>query len=114
MTRLDGADRAQVDVVFVTTAPARDKVSALKGYLAHYDPGFIGLTGPLSRIVTLGKALGVYIEKGRKLPSGGYDVTHATLVLGMDQNDRVPVVWTQDTSPAQFADDIHQLLQDPR
>jgi hypothetical protein len=31
-------------------------------------------------------------------------------VLGIDGNDQVPIVWTQGTSAAQFASDIHQLL----
>ena len=31
-------------------------------------------------------------------------------MLGIDGNDQVPIVWTQGTSAAQFASDIHQLL----
>ena len=82
----------------------------LRNYLDHFDPGFVGLTGDLATIVGVGKSLAVAVEHGAKLPSGGYDVTHGTPVLGIDGNDQVPIVWTQGTSAAQFASDIHQLL----
>ncbi len=110
MTRLDEADRDQVDVVFVTTDPARDDAAALRDYLDRFDPAFIGLTGPLPRIIDIGKDLAVAVEHGDKLPSGGYDVTHGTAVLGIDGDDRVPIVWTQDTSATEYAADVHQLL----
>ena len=110
MTRLDDADREQVDVVFVTTDPARDDETVLRGYLDHFDPAFLGLTGPLETIVDIGNALAIAVEQGEKLPSGGYDVTHGTSVLGIDSDDEVPIVWTQGTSATQFASDVHQLL----
>jgi protein SCO1/2 len=110
MTRLDDQDRKQVDVVFVTTDPARDTEQVLRDYLDHFDPGFVGLTGDLTTIVDVGNSLAIAVEHGAKLPSGGYDVTHGTSVLGIDGNDQVPIVWTQGTSAAQFASDIHQLL----
>lgn len=111
LTRLDEEDRAAVDVVFVTTDPARDTGSVLRTYLDRYEPSFIGLTGDLSTIVEVAKPLAVYVSDGEKLPSGGYDLnTHSTQVTGIDSDDVVPVLWTMDTSTEQFADDIHTLL----
>jgi protein SCO1/2 len=112
LTRLDAADRERVEVAFVTTDPARDTGPVLRGYLDHFDPEFVGLTGDLDRIVDLGKPLAVAVEKGKKLPSGGYDVVHSTHVSGIGSDDRVSIVWTQGTSAADFASDIHQLLQE--
>ena len=110
MTRLSASDRSRVDVVFVTTDPARDDTGVLKRYLAHYDPGFVGVTGPLSRIVAIGRDLGVGISKGPRLPSGGYDVTHGAYVFALDGHDKVPYYWRDDTSPAQYAADLHHLI----
>ena len=110
MTRLDEADREQVEVVFVTTDPARDDTVVLRDYLDRFDPSFVGLTGELETIVELGEPLAVFVEKGDKLPTGGYDVSHSTQVTAIDSRNRVPVVWTQGTSAAEFADDIHTLL----
>jgi len=110
LTRLDDADRDEVDVVFVTTDPARDDEQALREYLDRFDPGFRGLTGDLDTIAEIGTTLGVAVEKGEKLPSGGYEVTHGTQVIGVDSDDSAPIVWLQDTSAAEFAADVHLLL----
>jgi protein SCO1/2 len=111
LTRLDEADRERVDVAFVTTDPARDTARVLRDYLDSFDPGFIGLTGDLDTIVRTGKPLAVAVEQGEKLPSGGYEVTHSTHVVGIGADDRASIVWTQSTSAADFASDIHHLLQ---
>jgi protein SCO1/2 len=92
--------------------PARDDAGTLRTYLDRFDPSFTGLTGDLETIVEVGKPLAVAVEKGEKLPSGGYDVTHGTQVTAINGDDRVPLVWTQGTSSAQLAEDIHRLLQD--
>jgi protein SCO1/2 len=112
LTRLDEADREQVDVVFVTTDPARDDEQVLRTYLDRFDPSFVGLTGRLDAITDIGGEVGVAVEEGEKLPSGGYEVTHSTQVLGVDGNDQVPIVWTEGTSASEFASDIHTLLGD--
>ncbi|WP_051552223.1 SCO family protein [Nocardioides sp. URHA0020] len=112
MTRLDKQDRARVDMVFVTTDPARDTAPVLKRYLAHFDPSFIGLTGDLDTIVAVAKPLGVGVTQGDKLPSGGYDITHGTTITGVDSADEGTVYWSEDTSSADFASDIHRLLDE--
>ena len=112
LTRLDAGQRRQVDMLFVTTDPARDDAAALRTYLDRFDPSFAGLTGDLSTIVRLGKAFGVFIEKGEKLPSGGYDVNHGTQVVGVLPDRRAPFVWTQGTPPSDLADDISAILDD--
>ena len=110
LTRIDASEREQVEVVFVTTDPARDDAGTLRTYLDRFDPTFIGLTGDLDTIVDVGEPLAVAVEQGAKLPSGGYEVTHSTQVTAIDHRDRVPVLWTQGTSAADFAADIHTLL----
>jgi protein SCO1/2 len=114
MTRLDEQDRARVDVVFVTTDPARDTEPVLERYLAHYDPSFVGLTGDLDTIVDVAKPLGVGVTQGEKLPSGGYDITHGTTITGIDSADEGAVYWGEETSSADFAADIHTLLDEDK
>ncbi|HRK45461.1 MAG TPA: SCO family protein, partial [Nocardioides sp.] len=109
MTRLDDADRDDVDVVFVTTDPERDTPEVLRTYLDHLDPTFIGVTGPIDEIAAVGKSIAVGM--GEELPTGGYDVdAHTTQVTGIDVDDQAPIYWSATTSSAQFAEDIHTLL----
>ena len=112
MTRLDEADRERVDVVYVTTDPARDTEQAIADYLPHFDEDFVGLTGDLRTIIEVAEPLGVGITQGEKLPSGGYDITHGTTITGIDAEDEGSVYWSQDTSSSDFAEDIHTLLND--
>ena len=110
MTRLSASDRAKVDVVYVTTDPARDTEKVLAHYLDRLDPDFIGLTGDLDDIVDTALPMGVGITKGKRLPSGGYDVTHGTTVTAVDADDEAPVYWPQETSAAEYAVDLLSLL----
>ena len=110
MLQLDHADRDNVQVVFVTTDPARDTGPVLRRWLDHFSSSFVGLTGPLRTITKVATDVGVPIDKGRRLSSGGYDVMHGTQVLGVDGKNTVPVVWTLGTTAPEFAHDIHQLL----
>lgn len=112
LTRLEPDERARVGMRFVTTDPARDDAETIAAYLERFDPSFLGLTGPLPRILELGRSMGVPIEEGRQLPSGGYEVDHGTQVLGMLPDGSAPVIWTQGTSPDQIAQDIRVILSD--
>lgn len=113
MNRLDEADRDRVDVVMVTTDPARDDAAAMRRYLDGYDEDFIGLTGDLPTIIEVGDPLAVYVNDGKKLPTGGYDLGgHSTFVIGIDEHDEGIVLWNQETSSTEFAADIHTLLNE--
>lgn len=110
LTRLDEGARDDVEVLFVTTDPARDDEATLRRYLDRFDPSFTGLTGGLDEIVALGRELGVYIEKGEKLPSGGYDVAHTDSLFAIGEADEVPVIWSRDVSAADLAADLATML----
>ena len=111
LARLDEGQRADVDVVFVTTDPVRDTEKVLRGYLARFGDGLTGLTGDLDTIVDLAKSYGVFMEKEKKLASGGYDVSHSTNVFAIDAHDETAVTWRAETSPADLAADITTLLE---
>ncbi|MEP6815499.1 MAG: SCO family protein [Marmoricola sp.] len=109
--RLDKVARAKVQVIFATTDPARDTTRVLRSYLDRLNPRFIGLTGDISDLDAAGKPLGVFVKKGSKLPSGGYDVSHTTSVIAIGGKGKAPLVWSATTSPAQMAADIDKLLK---
>jgi len=110
VSRLDAGEQSKVQVLFVTTDPARDTATALRSYLDRLDPRFEGLTGRLGTVIDLAKPLKVYIAKGQRLPSGGYEVEHTTYVFGVT-GDQARIAWPQDTSPAAMAADIIRLLK---
>jgi protein SCO1/2 len=105
MLRLDEADRKQVDVVFVTTDPTRDTEQVLRSYLDSLDPSFVGLTGDITTIAEIGEALAVGVDTANP------DV-HTTTIMAIDTDDESPVYWGAETTSAQFASDIHSLLEE--
>ncbi|MGA8845752.1 MAG: SCO family protein [Nocardioides sp.] len=104
LTRLEESDRAQVDVVMVTSDPDHDTPEVIRDYLDSFDRSFIGATADFRTVVEVGRALAVGID--RQDPGG-----HTTQIMGVDTADEAPVYWSQDTTPAQFASDIHTLLE---
>jgi protein SCO1/2 len=110
MARLSDADRAKLQVVFVTTDPARDTERALRTYLARFNPGFVGVTGSIDRVDALGKPMGVFIKKGQKLPSGGYEVDHTANVISVHDGSG-DLVWTASTSQSDMAADLEKILK---
>jgi protein SCO1/2 len=110
LTKLDQPVRDQVQLLFITTDPARDTRTALRTYLDRFDPAFVGVTGPLDQIVDLAKPMGIDILKGQKLPSGGYEVDHTTNVIAVRRAEG-DLVWTASTSPSDMATDLHKILK---
>jgi len=112
LTRLDDDQLDRLDVVFVTTDPARDDEAAVEAYVDAFDPSIVGLTGDLDDIVEVGRSMAVAVDKGQKLPSGGYEVTHGTQVLAIDGDDETPMYWNSEVSQAQLAHDVTMLLDE--
>ena len=112
LARLDDEQKDRLDVVFVTTDPARDDEATVEKYVDAFDPSIIGLTGDLDDIVEVGRSMAVGVDKGQKLSSGGYEVTHGTQVLAIDSTDTTPAYWKADVSQAQLAHDVTALLDE--
>jgi protein SCO1 len=113
MQRLAPADRDQIQFIFVTTDPARDKEKQIRGYLDRFNPAFVGLTGPLPMIKKTATQVGVDIEGLKKLPSGGYEVGHSAQVIGFSRNSGV-VLWTPGTPIAALKHDFALLVERSR
>jgi protein SCO1/2 len=110
IAKLPEADQDQVQVLFVTTDPARDTEKVLRTYLDRFNPKFLGATGSLKDITALGKPMGLDVMKGQKLPSGGYEVDHTTNVISV-RGGKGDLVWTASTSPSDIAEDLEKILK---
>jgi protein SCO1/2 len=110
LRKLSAADQKKIAVLFVTSDPKRDTGPVLRAWLDRYSPKFVGLTGSLTSIAQLGKSVGIYVDQGQKLASGGYDPnSHSSFVIGVTDH-KAPVFWDGDTAPSQFAHDFKFLL----
>ena len=113
LQRLAPADRDQIQMIFITTDPARDQEKRIRRYLDRFNPTFVGLTGPMSTIKRAAGDVGVEIEGMRKLPSGGYEVGHSAQVIGFSRNSGV-VIWTPGTPVGALKHDFALLVERSR
>ena len=113
LQRVAPADRDQIQLIFITTDPARDKEKQIRRYLDRFNPTFVGLTGPMSTIKRAASDVGVEIEGLKRLPSGGYEVGHSAQVIGFNRNSGV-VIWTPGTPIAALKHDFALLVNRSR
>jgi protein SCO1 len=113
LQRMDPADREHIQVIFVTTDPARDKPAVIRKYLDGFDPTFVGLTGSMATIKRAAGQVGVNIEGMKRLPSGGYEVGHSSQVIGFNRTAGV-VLWTPETPIADLKHDFALLVEKAR
>lgn len=111
LNRMEPQVREQVQVVFVTTDPARDTPAAMKSYLERFDPSFVGVTSDLPEIKKVGEQVGVDFDQMDPLPSGGYEVAHSAQVIGFDSKRDGVVVWTQGTAIGDLMADFNLLVE---
>lgn len=111
LAKLTKAQQEQVDLLFITTDPKRDTPAVLDDYIHRFNPRFEALTGDLPTIAKVGKSIGIFVDTGEQLASGGYDPnSHGTYVIAVNSDHQAPLFWGGETSPSQFADDIRFLL----
>lgn len=113
LQRLEPGERDHIQVIFVTTDPARDKPPVIRKYLDGFDPSFVGLTGSLTTIRQAAEQVGVDIQGMKKLPSGGYEVGHSTQVIGFNRTSGV-VLWTPETPVGDLKHDFALLVEKAR
>jgi protein SCO1/2 len=126
--------REEVNVVFVTTDPARDDPARLRTWLDTFGESFIGLTGTQEEVDAAQVAAGIrpagkggeiatlpgqpneHAHKTGTAPHThdrplGYAVEHANVIFAYDVDDRLPVLYPAGTTAADLAADLPLLAQ---
>ena len=103
-----GTDAAQVQLLFVTVDPERDKPEMLRDYMATFDPSFMALTGSAEQIKAAAAEFRVYYKK---VPTGSsYTMDHTALTYLFDRAGRIRVVLRHEQTADDYTADIRQLL----
>ena len=106
LRRLDPGLRDRVQVVYVTTDPARDTGPVIAEYLKRFDPTFLGVTGKPKDIAAAAESLGVALT-GKDVVVGGYTIGHGAQVIGFGAGKSV--VWVPGTPVGDMRTDIARL-----
>ena len=106
---LPAADRAKIDVVFVTTDPERDTGPVLATWLGSINKHFIGLSGTVEQTNAILASMGFpAIEKE---PVGdGYAVTHIAYIYTYTSDNQAHVQFTDGVAPDRITHDLEMLV----
>jgi len=100
----------QPQVVFVSVDPARDTVDMLAGYIAFFDPAFLGVTGAQQEVTRLTDAIGVAVIPGTPDEHGNYTVDHTAAVFLVSPAGAVAAVFSAPHIPDGIAHDYRIIL----
>jgi protein SCO1 len=100
-----------VRLLFITIDPQRDTRAVLADYVKSFGPRIVGLTGTPAQIAAAAEAYGVQYapRKAADLPDG-YLVDHTAAVFVMNEHGRFVGTFNPDTSAAQMADRLFNLV----
>ena len=107
-----GPDAKDVQVIFITLDPERDKPEALGKFVPFFDASFLGLSGDLQATAQAARSFGVNYEKHAE-KNGGYTLDHSdgTYLIGRDGK---PMWMSRYGQRADWlVQDIRQLLAIP-
>lgn len=110
--KLLGADASRLQVVFITVDPARDNAARLQGYLSHFDPGFVGVTGSAAQVDAVLKAYGITAAKRMMGASdAGYMMSHSSYLYFVDTRGMLRAMMPFGRPAADIAHDVQLLLR---
>ncbi|WP_328967465.1 SCO family protein [Streptomyces sp. NBC_00239] len=102
--------RDKIDVVFVTTDPARDTPEQLGKWLQAFGDRFTGMTGDLVQVKQAAKSLGVSVEDPTVHHDGKVTSSHGTQVLAfLPTDNKAHVLYTSGTPTDSFIKDLPLL-----
>jgi protein SCO1/2 len=111
-SKLPPADQARLQVVFVTSDPARDTPARLNAWLGQMDKSFIGLTGSFSTIQAAARSVGVGIDPPVKEKDGSITVTHGAEVLAFwPKDNKAHVLYMSGTTAGDYAHDLPRIIR---
>ena len=79
-----GVSESDIQFVFISVDPARDKAAQIQRYVQYFDPGFLGATGSIGQLTNLTRQLGAPFRAEPETATNVYEVTHSSAVYLVD------------------------------
>jgi protein SCO1/2 len=107
-----GERAGQVEFVFITVDPERDTPERIQGYLANFDPEFIGLTGTEQQLEEVWRAYGVYQERQDSGSAAGYLVDHSARTYLIDSQGQWRLNYPFGMGSEKMIRDVEHILKE--
>lgn len=79
-----GVSEQDIQFVFISVDPARDKAAQIQRYVQYFDPSFLGATGSIGQLTNLTRQLGAPFRAEPETGENVYEVTHSSAVYIVD------------------------------
>jgi protein SCO1/2 len=79
-----GISESDIQFVFISVDPGRDKAAQIQRYVQYFDPAFLGATGSMGQLTNLTRQLGAPFRAERETAENVYEVTHSSAVYLVD------------------------------
>jgi cytochrome oxidase Cu insertion factor (SCO1/SenC/PrrC family) len=111
LVRSLGPAGEQVQPVFVTLDPARDKPEVLRAYVASFHPRFVALTGSETEIRRVATSYKVYFEKVKPPGVNTYLIDHTAYVFLLDREGQFVTLFPPGTPHERMAVMVRERLR---
>ena len=79
-----GISESDIQFVFISVDPGRDKAAQIQRYVQYFDPAFLGATGSMGQLTNLTRQLGAPFRAEPETAENVYEVTHSSAVYLVD------------------------------
>lgn len=109
---LGPARAEQIQFLLISVDPQRDTPARLAEYVTYFHPSFLGLTGTPEEVATAAAAYGIYHKHYEGATANSPLVDHTSMVIAVDAQGVVRLVFPFGTPAQAMAADLLALLVD--
>lgn len=107
-----GARAGQVQPLFITVDPRRDRPTVLAKWLSKIDPRIVGLTGSARQIAAVAREYQVaYSESASRERGGLENVEHSSFIYLMSPHDKFVTYFYAGATPQEIASKVKLILR---
>jgi protein SCO1/2 len=109
LEKQDPAYARQIQPIFITIDPERDKPAQVKQFVTAFHPRIVGLTGTPQQIAAVAKAYGAYFKKMEPSdPGGAYLMDHAATIYLMGKQGEPLALITREMTEQEMIAEIRK------
>ncbi|MBF0424386.1 MAG: SCO family protein [Magnetococcales bacterium] len=101
----------KIQGIFISVDPKRDTPELLKGYVAFFNPGFLGVTGKEAVLKGLTHQVGAYYATNQGGSADAYEITHSSAFFLIAPTGKlVGIISPNNTPPEMAAEKIKRIV----
>ncbi len=113
LNRLNDDERSRIELVFISVDPTRDSLPVLTGYLARFDPSFIGVRPEPEELADLVAGYDAIAEAEPPVADAtSYEVSHTSVIYVVDKTGNLRLGFFTGMDPGDMAADLQILANE--